>query len=278
MEIKTLEHTGLDSLCKTFNEAFSGYFVPFRVDENYLYNRWKGARVDYRLSVGVFDGDHPVAFMMFGIDDLDGKRTAHNAATGVIPGHRGNRWVEKMYAFILPKLRQAGVVQSTLEVITLNDKAIKAYGNVGYRIRRNLLCFMGRITTELSLPEGFHTERTKRIPWEKLEGLSVHPSSWELSETAIRSVVDEYSFWALYEGEGLKAFAIVNVMNGFIAKFGYREDEGMLCVRYLLSELGREFAEVKINNVDSSASHVERLLLSAGLINHISQYEMWMDL
>lgn len=280
MEIRTLEHTGLDVLCKTFNEAFAGYFVPFRVDEDYLFNRWKGARVDYRLSVGVFGDDgHPVAFMVFGIDDLDGKRTGHNAATGVVPGHRGNRWVEKMYDYILPRLREAGVTQSTLEVITLNEKAIRAYANVGYHIHRNLLCFKGKITVDLALPDGFYIEKTKQIPWEKLQELTVYPSTWEMSETAIRTVADEYTFWALYEGETLVAFAVVNLSNGFVGKFGFREGgEAVLHGRYLMSELGREFEEVKINNVDASAADVERLLLSAGLANHISQYEMRMDL
>jgi ribosomal protein S18 acetylase RimI-like enzyme len=91
-----------------------------------------------------------VGFVLFAIGDLQGKRNAHNSGTGVIPEFRGRRIVEQIYGVALPILKMNGVLTSTVEAITLNERAIRAYRKVGYEITRKLRCFGGKIDCKIS--------------------------------------------------------------------------------------------------------------------------------
>src|SRR5687768_6451246 len=121
MEIKSLENTPLAEIAACFNLAFSDYFVKFAATEEYLKNRWRANSVDYSLSFGAFENGKLVAFIIHGIDKLNGKKTAYNAGTGVIPEFRGQKLVAQLYDFALSRLKAAGILQSTLEVITQNQ-------------------------------------------------------------------------------------------------------------------------------------------------------------
>ncbi len=271
---KTLENTPISTITKAFNEAFADYFVPFQVTEAYLANRWMGARVDYGLSVGVFDGPRLVGFMMFGRDELDGILTAHNTATGVIPIHRGSRLVEQMYAFIIPLLRNASVKLSTLEVITKNTRAIKAYTNAGYTVRRKLLCFSGKITLENPFKTTTQLIRKNEIPWDELGALPAYDSSWELSERAIRILAADYACLALVAEENIKAYVVINPENGFIGQLGFADRNPALHGTTLFAALGTEFDAVRINNIDEKETELIAFLKSTGLTNHVNQFEM----
>lgn len=264
----------MTSLVATFNEAFSDYFVPFHVTEEYLSNRMNAARVDYSVSVGAFEGDHLVAFVLLGIDMLDGKLTAHNAGTGVIPSYRGQRLVARLYAYVLPDLKRAGVMQSTLEVITKNEKAINAYNSIGYKIKRMLLCFAGHINAPISVTEHIVTE--KEIPWHRLKSMNRQKFTWELSDKAVHILSKDYVCISLIQQDECKAYAIVNPCNGFVAQCGFEEGNTALYGPELFAALGFEFPFIRLNNVDERETALISVLKNVGLENHIDQYEMIM--
>jgi len=85
IEIRDLANTKLSTIVDCLLIAFDGYFVKMPSDVHYWANRYKGARVDFSLSFGAFEGDKLVAFIINGIDDDKGMRTAFNTGTGVIP-------------------------------------------------------------------------------------------------------------------------------------------------------------------------------------------------
>ncbi|MCE7041721.1 GNAT family N-acetyltransferase [Dyadobacter sp. CY312] len=276
INVKTLETTGLAIIAEVFNAAFADYFVPFHVDQHYLYKRWKAASVDYKLSFGAFDGDQLVGFLVFGVDQRDGKRTAHNAATGVVPAYRGNGLVRRMYEAALPLLKLAGVQYSTLEVITRNEIAIKAYTGIGYSVRRTLLCFSGKLN--LTGEQHLQLTKIKEIPAIIPEEIYTYPDTWEQSEKALRIANPDYEFWFIEEAAKMKAYAIVNPESGYIARFGFANGKVLPYGEQLFSAIGTEFSLVKINNVDSTESELADFLSNAGLSNHINQYEMVMEL
>src|SRR3954465_14308675 len=115
MDIRPLSSIPFHEIYIAFTEAFSDYIIPFHPAERALNDKQKACRVNYDMSFGMFDGGRLVAFIIFGIDTLNGKLTAYNAGTGVIPAHRGQRLVKKLYDHALPILKAAGVQQSTLE-------------------------------------------------------------------------------------------------------------------------------------------------------------------
>jgi len=276
LTVKTLETIELADVVAVFNDAFADYFVPFHVDQHYLYRRWRAARVDYKLSAGVFEESQLVGFLVIGIDELHGKRTAYNAATGVVPAYRGKHLVKRMYEAVLPLLQAAGVKQATLEVITQNEIAIKAYTGIGYSIRSTLLCFSGVI--KIAIQSAVKLTKTKNIPWERVQKMSSFPNTWEASLVALRIASADYECWYLEEAGNLEAFVIVNPGSGFIGRLGFASGDVDRYGNRLLAEIGKEVPFVKINNVDRRESELIRLLLDTGLENHINQYEMVMDL
>jgi GNAT superfamily N-acetyltransferase len=274
--IKTLAATGLATIATAFNKAFVDYVVPFHVDENYLQGRWKAARVDYDLSFGAFDRDELVGFLVFGVDENDGRLTAHNAATGVVPAYRGRGLVRDLYEVALPRLRKAGVKYSSLEVITQNEIAIKAYTSIGYSIKRTLLCFNGEVN--IRTQEDSQLIRVKDIPTDISGIVNVYPNTWELSDKALRITNTDYEFWYLEKTGALKAYAIINPGNGFIARIGFENDANEHYQEQLLCAIGSKLPLVKINNIDASESGFVGVLERSGLVNFISQYEMGMEL
>ena len=106
MKIRPLTDCPLSQIVDCLGEAFENYFVKMPSDVEFWRNRFKAARVDYNLSYGVFDQDGLVAFIIHGIDQHLGQKTAFNTGTGVIPSFRGRQLVDKIYEFAIPKLKQ----------------------------------------------------------------------------------------------------------------------------------------------------------------------------
>jgi len=114
-------------------------------DPVFWQNRWNWARVDYELSFGVFEGEQLVAFIINGIDQHNGKRTAFNTGTGVIKNFRGQQLVDKMYAAALPHFQKAGIEKYLLEVFVNNERAIRVYERIGFKKIRRLKCYKGKL-------------------------------------------------------------------------------------------------------------------------------------
>ena len=145
MQIKNLATTPLPQIVECFNLAFANYFVKMPTDVAYYEGRWRSARVDYEASIGVFDKDKLVALMIIGIDYHNGKLTAFNTGTGVIPDYKGQALVDKMYEFARPIFQKKGIQKCMLEVIQGNARAIRVYERIGFKIVRSLRCFRGGI-------------------------------------------------------------------------------------------------------------------------------------
>lgn len=189
-----------EQLCRTFCEAFSDYLV----DASYMTEERIRARalknnVDFDLSVGAFEGDSMVGFTLIGIDEWKGELAAFDAATGIVPGARGQGLVRRMFEYAAPALRTRGVGLFLLEVLKNNDRAIRAYTKAGFEIMREFACF------ELELAGVAHPELTGACPvgghgesllFEKIDKGTVATfsayvdwqPSWENSFNAIRRI------------------------------------------------------------------------------------------
>jgi len=55
MTVKNLDKIEFDELLDCFLKALEGYFVKKTTDPNYYRERWRMAKVDSRLSYGMFD-------------------------------------------------------------------------------------------------------------------------------------------------------------------------------------------------------------------------------
>jgi GNAT superfamily N-acetyltransferase len=262
MEIKTLENTPLAEITVCFNLAFSDYFVPITATETALQKRWHGARVDYSLSFGAFEGDRLVGFIITGVDELNGKKTAYNAGTGVIPEFRGYKLVSALYSTALPVFKAAGISQCTLEVITENFKAIKAYQKVGFKIARTLHCFKGELRTEEPVPaEPEHQITTSReLAFAALQPLQPYDFSWDNRNEGLIKLAPDLELWQLFREEERQAYCILNPATGYLAQFGFAGNSSLEAGKTLFAAIGKTIPALRINNVDSTATEAVTLL------------------
>lgn len=270
MEIRSLSKTPLQEIIDCLLISFEDYFVPMPSDINYWRDRFKGARVDLDLSYGAFDAEKLVGFIIHGIDDYNGLRTAFNTGTGVIPGFRGQKVVDQIYTYAIPQLQQKGIQQCALEVIQDNHRAIRVYERIGFSITRNFLCFKGQLS------QAIETTHLTPVSFESVQHLRADHQyySWDNVKAAIQTAGSIYTTY-LVEEEGKElGFFTVNPKNGYLAQYEAEVDAFPL----LLASIQSIHPEVRVNNVDQERAEVVLFFLSAGLDNHIDQYEMVMPI
>jgi ribosomal protein S18 acetylase RimI-like enzyme len=280
MEIKTLAQTPLPEIVACFNRAFSDYFVPIAATEEAMEKRWRTGRVDYSLSFGAFDQGKLVGFIITGVDGLNGLKTAYNAGTGVIPEYRSRRLVENLYEVALPAFSAAGIKQSTLEVITRNEKAIKAYQKVGFQIVRTLHCFKGNLISDLEniSENGFVITRTSDLDFNLLAPLQPYEFSWDNRNEGVALIRPDLEGWLLHQHGNLKGYVLLNPATGYIAQLGFSAGNIPFYGKVLFGAIAQQIPAVRINNVDSQAQEIYELLKTIGLENNLDQFEMLLKL
>lgn len=276
MEIINLDKVPLSKITICFNQAFSDYFVKFNATECYLRQRWKGAGVDLSLSSGVMDGEKLVGFIIIGIRNWQGLKTAFNAGTGVIPSHRGNALTKKMYSFLLPKFKSENIRCLSLEVIQQNINAIHIYEKVGLKINRGLHCYSGTIKIKApKLENDIEFFQIKNPTLFAFKSFCDFEPAWENNNKSVEENIEDYKFYGVKNKETLLAFAIVKADNGYLPQFGVDPNHRQKGIgKFLFSHLSKIYPTMKTNNVEASAIHVLKFLERIGMKNTINQYEM----
>ncbi len=111
---RLLSDEDFESLYDCFLTAFSDYEVDMRMSCEQFRQRLRRDGVRLELSAGAFDGEQMVGFYVSGIGDWQGKSTAYDAGTGVIPEYRGRGVAKELFAFQERRLKDASVVQYLL--------------------------------------------------------------------------------------------------------------------------------------------------------------------
>ena len=121
MEIKSLTGTNCKDILNVFNNSFSDYFVPFKLTEEQLVSKMISDKTDLELSVGVFENQKLIAFILHGFDITNNQNVVYNGGTGVIPEKRGLGLTKQMYAFNLPVLEKKGIAVALNNSVILKD-------------------------------------------------------------------------------------------------------------------------------------------------------------
>lgn len=276
MKIQALSTTPLKTIVQCLQQSFADYFVQMPDDLAYWENRWKGARVDYGASYGTFYKEELVGFMIHGLDFRQGKFTAFNTGTGVLPAFRGQRILQKMYEKAIPELKDRGVQSCILEVIQKNKKAIKAYERTGFSVSRQLKCYQGSISSQNE-----HTVQLKKMDlhffeWDDYEGQNFY--SWGHVRKAILTQENQYELYEVaQEQEGIGYF-IINPQTGYLAQFDINDRRLPMHWMLLFEGIAQISRKLKVLNIDVKENAKIQIMEYLRLDNYIDQYEMELPL
>lgn len=177
MRLVPAESLGLAALAELFNEGFSDYLLPMRLDEAALRDHVDETDIDLRASRVVVI-DRPVAFALLGLRGAD----AWIGGMGTAPVHRRQGLGERALAGALEAASARGCRTVWLEVIDRNTAAIALYDRLGFEVVRDLIVWTlaptrtrpssgGRPVDERSAHAWIAAHRPSREPWQRADAV-----------------------------------------------------------------------------------------------------------
>jgi ribosomal protein S18 acetylase RimI-like enzyme len=265
IRISNLEGVPIETIVHCLTQSFSEYVVRLPAEVDYWDRRLSASGLDKSLSWGVFDEEKLVGFVLNAIGDEAGEKTAFNTGTGILKAYRGQQWVDKMYAFGIPKLKQNGIYKCALEVIDSNDRAIRVYERIGFGIRRKLWCYSGQVKPGAkAFVKKKKLERSWVAPYDSHYG-------WDnRSEAILRPHYPYEAFEVMNADQQMVGHFIINPQNGNLAQLETIEGQWGI----LFSGIAQISENIKINNVYDRRRSLIDYLAQSGITNTINQYEM----
>lgn len=234
-----------------------------------------GVRLE--MSAGAFDGERMIGFCINGIGDWQGTQTAYDAGTGVIPGYRGRGVAKELFAFLERRLKETGVSQYLLEVLTSNTPAATLYRKLGFKDTRRLAVFRsepqkGKGTKRLA--QGLVTKPIEQADWNLFQSFWDGYPSWQNSSEAIERIKDERSIIGAYVegtcvGYGVVFSPATSLMQLAVSPLHRRKGVGST----ILAALEQQ-QDLKINNIDDDLTAALAFYEANGYKQVLSQYEM----
>lgn len=269
MKVSTLANSSFDDIVDCFLASFENYYVKMPTEKSYYEKRWKAAKVQFDLSYGMYDQGVLVGFIIHGIDTRNGIYTAFNTGTGVLPAYRGRKIVKAIYDFALKDLKSHGIQKTSLEVITKNAIAIRAYKGVGFNICKDFYCYAGTINIlEAQAPE-IQEITPSAFNWDELINQEYY--SWDFQKESIVEGPNKY--YQVFHNQVLESYFIINPENNYLAQCDVLKND-MNAWKRLFAAIKIISEEVKIINVDGRLKNKIETINLVGLQNTVNQFEM----
>jgi len=269
-----------------FMEAFADYAMDASgTKEDTMLLRMSKNSVDFDASPGAYDGDRLVGFTLIGIDELDGKLTAYDAGTGIVPDFRGQGLAKSMFDHAFPELEGRGVKRFLLEVLQRNKPAIKAYQKSRFEITREFRCFVAEAEDLRKLPSSteFDIHTTDAATFQSLIPEAEWTPSFENRFTAPTAIPDQVSFFGAYnENECIGVLAYCSKLNWLLSLLVKRSHRrcgaGRALLKYLASSMPESVTKLPALNVNGDDQGMQVFFEAVGFTHLIDQYEMSRDL
>lgn len=278
MQIRRLTTEDIPALLESVNGAFADYIVPFQLNAEQLEFKIRSEDILMDYSVGVFDEEKLIAFIMHGVRHHDNIYVVYNGGTGVLPDYRGKGLVGKMYAYILPFLKDKKTEKTVLEVIESNQSAIRAYEKQGFNVNRKLLCFSGQFTLHPT-QQAAAVVPLETLPWADLPAFWDITPSWQ-SDTPSMLTTAPNILGAFLEQQ-LIGYVLFNPTKKRIYQLA-------VAPAYRRKGIGQQLCAavqglipndtLQINNIDEASVGLKLFFERQGLTNDINQLEMVMEI
>jgi ribosomal protein S18 acetylase RimI-like enzyme len=260
------------SLHECFLAAFSDYEVDMRMSREQFRQRIVRDGVCLEMSAGAFDGERMIGFCINGLGQWQGKSTAYDAGTGIVPGFRGRGIAKQLFAFLESKLKEAGVFQYLLEVLTSNVPAATLYRKLGFVETRRLAVF--RSQTRIDHSGDLSIRRVDEPNWSLYQSFWDSHPSWQNSIDAVERVANDRVIVGAYENSECVGYGIVfvpsaNLMQLAVSPQHRRRGIGSRILASLETPV-----RLKINNIDETLTGTLAFYEANGYKQVLNQYEM----
>jgi ribosomal protein S18 acetylase RimI-like enzyme len=285
--IKPFKPVDLTEMYITFLDAFSDYPIPFKMSKEQFVRKFvQKLNIDFQLSVGMFTYDGGLAgFIFSAMNYYEGKLTAYNGGTGVRPRYRGNKITPQMYEYLMPVLAEKKIKQCVLEVLSSNERAIKAYTNIGFEKTKYFQCYTtsGRALNKKAKKSSFVDEifEVKQPSWHLYEKFcDYQPSFLDTSRMITDNLANETIIEARHKGDCV-GYAIYQPSFGRISQIGIDPTKRRLGIGSSIMHYIHESCIQKnltIINVNDESTGTKLFFEGLGFENQIDQYEMILTL
>jgi ribosomal protein S18 acetylase RimI-like enzyme len=267
------------SIHRAWLEGFGDYAVRLELSEEQLREMIRRRGYVPEASAGVFEGTRLVAFTLNGLGTWNGRPTAYDTGTAVVPEYRRRGLGREMMQAIVPQLCSRGTETYLLEVLEENRGAVALYEREGFTLSRRLRCFTLEHSALKTGTHGSHVElREARTDWDAFAAFWEWQPSWQNSIASISRSRAMHRTIAAYAGPSCVGYAVVfpetqDLAQIAVAGHSRHRGVGMKLLRAAIDAIpaGRP---LRILNIDAGASGVIDFLLHAGARPLVDQLEM----
>lgn len=273
---KILDKTNLETLHKTFLDAFSDYQVkldlPFWKFEQMLQRRGYVPE----LSIGAFKNEMLVGFVLNGFRSWNGKPTVYDLGTGVISDYRRQGITSNLISSIMEVLKEKSVEQYLLEVIKSNTGAFELYKKQGFETQREFACFQLN-KNKYNPISTCRVDHVDRINLEEIIEFWDFKPSWQNSIDSISAVPDKFNYSVVCVDNIIVGYGIIDKRTGDIPQIAvnkYYRGKGI--ATSIITDLlkNTESNKISVLNVDDQFKSTKDFLLKLGFEYSVGQYEM----
>jgi ribosomal protein S18 acetylase RimI-like enzyme len=279
LSYRLLTAADFSSLYKCFLEAFSDYQVNMQMSEPEFAQRVNRDGVQLEISAGAFDHDRMIGFYMNAVGDWQGKLTAYDAGTGIVPDYRGRSIGKDLFAFVVSRLKERAVSQYLLEVLTSNERAASLYRKLGFvEVRRFAVLRSQQALEPCEDLPNVELRRMEEPDWKLFQSFWDGYPSWQNSIAAVERVPNERMIIGAYEDGNCVGYGVVftpaaNLMQLAVSPAHRRKGIGSRILRALSSS-----EILKVNNIDEELKGTLSFFESNGFTVAMEQFEMSMSI
>jgi len=263
------------SLYECFLVAFSDYQVDMQISEQQFAQRLARDGVQMEISAAAFHDERMIGFYMNGAGEWQGKQTAYDAGTGVVPEYRSRGVAKELFAFTESKLRERSVSQYLLEVLTTNERAVALYRKIGFTEVRRLAVLRSQEALEpLEDLAEIDLRRLEEPDWKLFQSFWDGYPSWQNSLAAVERVPNERLIVGAHVdgkcvGYGIVFSRAANLMQLAVAPADRRKGIGSRILRAL-----SDGEILKVNNIDEELKGTLAFFEANGFKVVLEQFEM----
>ena len=275
MWYRSLTDADFASLYACFLEAFSDYQVDMRMSEQQFAQRVTRDGVQLEISAGAFDNERMVGFYMNALGDWEGKLTAYDAGTGIVPHYRGRGVAQELFEFVVSRLKERAVSQYLLEVLTSNERAVSLYRKLGFvEVRRLVVLRSQQAMEPLDDLAEVDLRRIEAPDWKLFASFWDGYPSWQNSNAAVERITNDRVIMGAHidgvcVGYGIVFTPQANLMQLAVSPAHRGKGIGSRILRALSTD-----ETLKVNNIDEELKGTLAFFEANGFKVVLDQFEM----